>query len=167
MKYDVCIVGTGAGASGVAHTLTEAGIKVIMLERGGFLKEKDFSKDEIAYCKRDIVTPNLKESYHTIEASENGKWVKTPTYITESSFFNGNIVGGSSNFMSGYFHRLKPVDFKLLSTYGAIKGANVVDWVIDYDELEPYFEKVERLVGVSGEVTLYKYHEPRCTKDFP
>jgi len=167
MKYDVCIVGTGAGASGVAHTLTEAGIKVVMLERGGFLKEKDFSKDEIAYCKRDIITPNLKESYHTIEALENRKWVKTPTYVTESSFFNGNIVGGSSNFMSGYFHRLKPVDFKLLSTYGAIKGANIVDWVIDYDELEPYFEKVERLVGVSGEVTPYKYHEPRSTKDFP
>ena len=167
MKYDVCIVGTGAGASGVAHTLTEAGIKVLMLERGGFLKEQDFSKDEIAYCKRDIVTPNLKESYHTIEALENGKWVKTPTYVTESSFFNGNIVGGSSNFMSGYFHRLKPVDFKLLSTYGAIKGANIVDWVIDYDELEPYFEKVERIVGISGEVSPYKYHEPRSTKDFP
>jgi choline dehydrogenase-like flavoprotein len=167
MKYDVCIVGSGAGASGVAHTLTKAGLKVVMLERGGFLKEKDFSKDEIAYCKRDIITPNLKESYHTIEAFENGKWVKTPTYVTESSFFNGNIVGGSSNFMSGYFHRLKPVDFKLLSTYGAIKGANIVDWVIDYEELEPYFEKVERLVGVSGEVTPYKYHEPRSTKDFP
>jgi len=166
-KYDVCIIGTGAGAAGVAHTLTEAGIKVVMLERGGFLKEKDFSKDEIAYCKRDIVTPNLKESYHTIEALYDGKWVKTPTYVTESSFFNGNIVGGSSNFMSGYFHRLKPVDFKLLSTYGAIKGANIVDWVIDYDELEPYFEKVERLVGVSGKVTPYQYHEPRSTKKFP
>ena len=167
MKYDVCIVGTGAGASGVAYTLAMAGKKVVMLERGGFYKEQDFSKDEIAYCKRDIVTPNLKESYHTIEDLEDGKWVKTPTYVTESSFFNGNIVGGSSNFMSGYFHRLKPVDFKLHSTYGAIKGANVVDWVIDYDELEPYYEKVERLVGVSGEVTLYKYHEPRSTKDFP
>ena len=167
MKYDVCIVGTGAGASGVAYTLAMAGKKVVMLERGGFYKEQDFSKDEIAYCKRDIVTPNLKESYHTIEDLEDGKWVKTPTYVTESSFFNGNIVGGSSNFMSGYFHRLKPVDFKLHSTYGAIKGANVVDWVIDYDELEPYYEKVERLVGVSGEVILYKYHEPRSTKDFP
>jgi choline dehydrogenase-like flavoprotein len=77
------------------------------------------------------------------------------------------VVGGSSNFMSGYFHRLKPVDFKLESTYGAIKGANVVDWVISYDELEPYYEKVERLVGISGEVVSHKYHEPRSTKDFP
>ncbi|RUM75176.1 MAG: oxidoreductase [Sulfurovum sp.] len=167
MRYDVCIVGTGVGASGVAYTLAKAGKKVVMLERGGFYREPDFSKDEIAYCKRDIVTPNLKESYHTIEDLEDGKWVKTPTYVTESSFFNGNVVGGSSNFMSGYFHRLKPVDFKLHSTYGAIKGANVVDWVIDYDELEPYYEKVERLVGISGEVTPYKYHEPRSTKNFP
>ena len=167
MRYDVCIIGTGAGASGVAYTLTQAGKKVVMLERGGFLKEKDFSKDEIAYCKRDIVTPNLTESYHTIEDLEKGKWVKTTTTQTESSFFNGNIVGGSSNFMSGYFHRLKPVDFKLKSTFGEIDGANMVDWCIDYKELEPYYEKVERLVGVSGKVTPYNYHEPRSTKEFP
>ena len=167
MRYDVCIVGSGAGASGVAYTLAKAGKRVVILERGGFYREDDFSKDEVAYCKRDIVTPNLKESYHTIEDLEDGEWVKTPTYVTESSFFNGNIVGGSSNFMSGYFHRLKPVDFKLKSTYGEIKGANVVDWAIDYSELEPYYTKVEQLVGVSGEVTPYRYHEPRSTKEFP
>ncbi len=167
MRYDVCIVGSGAGASGVAHRLVNAGKKVVMLERGGFLKEKDFSKDEIAYCKRDIVTPNLTESYHTIESFRNEKWVKTTTTQTESSFFNGNIVGGSSNFMSGYFHRLKPVDFKLKSTFGAIEGANIVDWCIDYNELEPYYEEVERVIGISGEVTPYRYHEPRSTKNFP
>ncbi len=167
MKYDACIIGTGAGASAVGHTLIQAGKRVVMLERGDFYREEDFSKDEVAYCKRDIVTPNLKESYHTIEDLENGKWVKTPTYVTESSFFNGNVVGGSSNFMSGYFHRLKPKDFRLLSTYGAIKGANVIDWAIDYKELEPYYEQVERLVGVSGSVTPYAHQEPRSTPTFP
>jgi len=167
MMSDVCIIGTGAGASGVAYTLAEAGKKVIMLERGDFYHRKDFSKDEVAFTKRDIVTPNLKESYHTIEDWEDDKWVKTPTYISESTFFNGNIVGGSSNFMSGYFHRLKPNDFRLKSVYGDIKGANIVDWVIDYNELEPYYDKVERLIGVSGKVTEYKYQEPRSTKDFP
>ncbi len=164
---DVCIVGTGAGASGVAHKLVEAGMNVVMLERGGFYKEEDFSKDEIAYCKREIVTPSFEEAYHTIEKYQHGKWVKTRTDETESTFFNGNVVGGSSNFMSGYFHRMKPKDFKLLSNYGAIKGANVVDWVSDYEEFEPYFEEVERLVGVSGEVTPYQHHEPRSTKNFP
>ncbi|CAA6812661.1 MAG: Glucose-methanol-choline (GMC) oxidoreductase:NAD binding site [uncultured Sulfurovum sp.] len=165
--YDVCIVGTGAGASGVAHKLVEAGMNVVMLERGGFYKEEDFSKDELAYCKREIVTPSFKDSYHTIETQESGKWVKSSTRDTERTYFNGNIVGGSSNFMSGYFHRMKPKDFKLASTYGAIDGANVVDWVSDYKEFEPYFEEVERLVGVSGEVTHFEHHEPRSTKNFP
>jgi len=165
--YDVCIIGSGAGASAVAHTLINAGKRVVILERGDFYREKDFSKDEIAYCKRDIVTPNLQESYHTIESFWQGKWVKTPTYITENSFFNGNVVGGSSNFMSGYFHRLKPKDFKLLSTYGAIKGANIVDWAIDYETLEPYYTQVEQQVGVSGSVTPYAHQEPRSTSDFP
>ncbi|CAA6827330.1 MAG: Glucose-methanol-choline (GMC) oxidoreductase:NAD binding site [uncultured Sulfurovum sp.] len=167
MRYDVCIVGTGAGASGVAHKLVEAGMTVLMLERGGFYKEEDFSKDEIAYCKREIVTPSFDDAYHTIESLNHGKWEKTSTRKTESTYFNGNIVGGSSNFMSGYFHRMKPKDFKLKSTYGAIKGANVVDWVSDYNEFEPYFEEVERLVGVSGEVTHFKHHEPRSTQNFP
>ncbi len=167
MMYDVCIIGTGAGASGVAHKLVKAGINVLMLERGGFYQEEDFSKDEIAYCKREIVTPSFKDAYHTIESYEKGRWEKRSTRDTESTFFNGNIVGGSSNFMSGYFHRMKPKDFKLASTYGAIRGANVVDWVSDYTEFEPYFEEVERLVGVSGEVTQFKHHEPRSTKNFP
>ncbi|CAA6808409.1 MAG: Glucose-methanol-choline (GMC) oxidoreductase:NAD binding site [uncultured Sulfurovum sp.] len=167
MNYDVCIVGTGAGASGVAHKLVEAGMNVVMLERGGFFKEEDFSKDEIAYCKREIVTPAFKDAYHTIESYQNGGWKKTSTRDTERTYFNGNIVGGSSNFMSGYFHRLKPNDFRLKSVYGAIEGANVVDWVTNYEEFEPYYEEVERLVGVSGEVTPFKYHEPRSTPTFP
>ncbi len=167
MMVDVCIVGTGAGASGVAYKLVNAGMRVVMLERGAFYKERDFSKDEIAYCKREIVTPSFDEAYHTIESYENGQWKKRSTRDTERTFFNGNIVGGSSNFMSGYFHRMKPKDFKLRSTYGDIRGANVVDWVCDYEEFEPYFEEVERIVGVSGEVTHFKYHEPRSTKNFP
>jgi len=167
MIYDVCIIGSGAGASGVAYTLAMSDKNIIILERGEFYKEKDFSKDEIAYCRRSIVTPNLRDSYHTIETFQNGKWIKEPTYINEYDFFNGNIVGGSSNFMSGYFHRLKPNDFKLLSKYGEIEGANIIDWVVNYNEFESYYEKVERLVGVSGRVTPHKYHEPRTTKEFP
>jgi choline dehydrogenase-like flavoprotein len=77
------------------------------------------------------------------------------------------MVGGSSNLMSGYFHRMKPVDFKLRSTYGPVKGANVVDWPISYEELEPYFSKVEKVVGVSGKITGHSTQEPRSMPDFP
>ena len=69
--------------------------------------------------------------------------------------------------MSGFFHRLKPVDFRLLSTFGPIDGANIVDWPIGYDELEPYYTKVESVIGVSGRVVRHPHLEPRSTPDFP
>ncbi len=167
MKYDVCIVGSGAGAGPIAYELSKAGKKVVILEKGDFYKEENFSKDEIAFCRRSIVTPNLKDEYHLIEDKENGKWVTTPTYELGWDFWNGNIVGGSSNFMSGFFHRLHPKDFRLKSEFGDIKGANISDWAISYEEMEPYYTKVEKIVGVSGKVTPYKFQEPRSTKDFP
>ncbi len=167
MKYDVCIVGSGAGAGPVAYELSRAGKKVVVLEKGAFYHEKDFSKDEIAFCRRSIVTPHLSEEYHMIEDLEEGKWVARSTRELGRDFWNGNIVGGSSNFMSGFFHRLHPKDFRLKSTFGPIDGANVADWPIRYEDLEPYYAKVERIVGVSGKVVPWKYQEPRSTPEFP
>ncbi len=166
MIYDICIIGSGAGAGPIAYELSKDGKKVLILEKGAIYSEKDFSKDEVAYVRRNIVTPNLKDEYHTIEEDIDGEWTKFPTYETGWSFWNGNILGGSSNFMSGYFHRLKPDDFRLKSVYGKIKGANVVDWPISYDELEPYYTKVESKVGVSGKVTNYKHQELRSKKEY-
>jgi len=164
---DICIIGSGAGAAPIAYELSHAGAKVVMLEKGDFYAEEDFSKDEIAFCRRSIITPKLKEEYHLIEDREDGAWVATPTYSSGWDFWNGNIVGGSSNLMSGFFHRLHPKDFRLKSAFGEIVGANVVDWPISYADMEPFYEKVERVVGVSGEVTPFKYQEPRSSKNFP
>ena len=69
--------------------------------------------------------------------------------------------------MSGYFHRLKPNDFKLASVYEVPKDSNIVDWPISYDDMEKYYEKVERVVGISGKVQEYEFKEPRSTKEFP
>ena len=118
--------------------------------RHRLMKREEFSKDELAYCRRDLVTPSLFDEYHTIEEKVDGEWVATPTYESGWSFWNGNIVGGSSNFMSGMLHRLHPDDFRLKSKYGEIKGANVADWPISYNELEPYYALAEELVGISG-----------------
>lgn len=147
-------------------SLQKIGKKVLILEKGPIYSEKDFSKDEIAFVRRNIITPNLKDEYHVIEEFIDGSWQKFPTYETGWSFWNGNILGGSSNFMSGYFHRLKPNDFRLKTSYGEIKGANVVDWPVSYDDMEPYYTKVESEVGVSGKVTEYKHLEPRSKKEY-
>ncbi len=166
-QFDALIIGSGASGGAVAYTLCKAGFKVAVLEKGRLIKREEFSKDEIAYCRRDIVTPNLFEEYHVIEEKVDGKWEATPTYESGWSFWNGNIVGGSSNFMSGMFHRMHPDDFRLRSKYGSIEGANVVDWPICYEDLEPYYAKVETLVGISGRFRAHPFEPPRSTPDFP
>jgi len=169
--WDICIVGSGAGASPIAHQLSKAGAKVLVLEKGPWLTEKEFFKDELTISIHDAYNPKLNDEQHVIEEEyldENDQpfWQGEKTSDSGWSWWNGNVVGGSSNFMSGYFHRLKPVDFRLKSEFGAITGANVADWPISYDELEPYYAKVEREVGVSGRVVDHPHQEPRST-DFP
>lgn len=166
--FDVCVVGSGAGGGPVAYSLAEAGYSVLVLEKGPWLENRHFTKDELACCRRNVYTPRLDDEQHVIEdVDANGNWHGEPGAAAGWSFWNGNCVGGSSNFMSGYFHRLKPIDFNLLSSFGPIEGANVVDWPIDYADLEPYYAKVERLVGVSGHVDPKVDDEPRSTADFP
>jgi choline dehydrogenase-like flavoprotein len=141
--YDICIIGSGAGAAPIAHTLALAGKKVVVLEKGPWFKRGDFSKDELACCRRSVYTPNLRDEQHIIEEEyDDGSWKGESTFDSGWDFWNGNMVGGSSNLMSGYFHRMKPKDFRLLSEFGPIKGANNSDWPINYDDMEPYFEKV-------------------------
>ena len=166
--YDICIVGSGAGGSPIAYELSNAGYRVVVLEKGKNYKEEDFSKDELAVSRRDLFTPKLQDEQHVInQREEDGTVTRYLGSEYNWSFWNGSMVGGSSNLMSGYFHRMKPNDFRLKSVFGEIKGANVVDWAISYDELEPYYEKVERVVGVSGTVKKHKFLEPRSTPSFP
>ena len=167
-QYDICVVGSGAGGAPVAYELSRAGYSVLVLEKGPYLTEKDFTKDEIAVSRRSIYMPRLKDEQHVVETYNADGTVERVTAAASGwNFWNGSMVGGSSNLMSGYFHRMKPVDFRLLSTFGKIEGANVVDWPISYDDLEPYYTKVEQIVGVSGRVVAHPFQERRSTKDFP
>ncbi len=168
MDFDVCIIGSGAGAGPVAYELARSGRQVLVLEKGPWYKTEDFNKDELACCRRSVYTPSLTEERHVIEDEDGeGGWEATSTFDSGNDFWNGNMVGGSSNLMSGYFHRMKPVDFRLLSEFGPIEGANVVDWPISYDDLEPFYAKTEKVVGVSGTVVPHPHLEPRSTADFP
>ncbi len=159
--YDVAIVGSGAAGGTVAYTLAKAGLKVVLVEKGRWVRREEFSKDEIAYCRRDVVTPNLFEEFHLIETKGTNGWRAQPTYATGWSFWNGNIVGGSSNLMSGMFHRMHPDDFRLLSRFGPIRGANLADWPISYEDLEPYYDRIESIVGISGTFRPHPFEPPR------
>ncbi|MCF6200799.1 MAG: GMC family oxidoreductase [Hydrogenimonas sp.] len=164
--YDAAIIGSGAAGGAVAYTLALAGLKVLLIEKGPWIEREDFTKDEIAYCRRDIVTPNLSEEYHMLVMKEQGEWRERSSFEMGWSFWNGNIVGGSSNLMSGMFHRMHPDDFRLLEKYGPIEGANIADWPISYEDLEPYYDLAERVVGITGTFRDHPNEPPRKNRDF-
>lgn len=165
--YDVCVIGSGAGAGPIIYELSLAGYKVVVLEKGPWFKTEDFTKDEMTVTKFKAYESDPKDEPQVVERPTTSGYKKSNSAEGGTSFQNGSCVGGASNFMSAYFHRLKPNDFKLLSTYGPIKGANIVDWPVKYEEFEPFYTKVEQVVGVSGQVAEHKNLEPRSTANFP
>lgn len=169
MTYDcdICIIGSGAGGGPVAYSAAHAGKSVIVLEKGPWLKEVDFPKDEIADCRRDRFGSRVKEEPHVVTTGKEGDLYTRSTADDDGwNFWNGNMVGGATNLMSGFFQRLKPVDFKLRSTLGPIEDANLVDWPIGYDQLEPYYDKVEKVVGVSGRVVPHPFADKRSSPEY-
>lgn len=162
-----CVIGSGAGAGPIIFELANAGHEVVVLEKGPWIKREHFTKDEMVATLRDVYIPNLQDEGHVLEKKKDGEWEAKSSFQTGLEFWNGSAVGGSSNFMSGYFHRMKPKDFRLLSEYGEQENANMADWPISYEELEPYYAKTEKVVGVSGKVVPHKNLEPRSTEDYP
>jgi choline dehydrogenase-like flavoprotein len=65
--YDICVVGSGAGAGPIIYELSKAGFNVIVLEKGPWMKTEHFSKDELVSCRRSVYTPNKKDEFHVIE----------------------------------------------------------------------------------------------------
>jgi len=118
-KYEICIIGSGAGAGPMAYELARAEHSVVVLEKGPWITTADFNKDEIVSSRRDVYTPRLMDEPQVLEwKREDGQFQAKDNAHGGINLWNGNCVGGSSNFMSAYFSSLKPNDFKLLSVYG-------------------------------------------------
>jgi choline dehydrogenase-like flavoprotein len=144
----------------VALTLARAGLKVVLLEKGPHYRKEDFVHDEILNSRRNFFMPLPWDEPHL--------WRSNPTasYERTNSGWTANCVGGGTVHMSGFFYRLKPVDFRTRSELGEVKGANVVDWPIRYEDLEPYYQKAEEEMGVSGLAVPHPFAEPR-KKPYP
>jgi gluconate 2-dehydrogenase alpha chain len=151
-KTDVVIVGAGAAGGILAAELSKAGMKVIALERGPRLATKDFApQDELRYFQRQDLRPNLKHDPVTWRPNINS------TAHTVSQLNNGNQAGGGTVHYGSVSWRFHEDDFRVRShtteRYGASAipaDSSVIDWPLSYADLEPFYERAEYEIGVSG-----------------
>jgi gluconate 2-dehydrogenase alpha chain len=151
---DVCIVGMGAAGATAAYVLAEAGLRVLVLEAGRDLDQRDARPDELmAAYARGGYGPKFNQELQTWRPRPDAEAV--PATYSLGKMVNG--VGGSTQIYGTWMRRYQPHDFQIRSTtvarYGEAAiptGANVVDWPLTYDDLEPYYGRVERIMGVGG-----------------
>ncbi|MDA2937754.1 GMC family oxidoreductase [Acidobacteria bacterium AH-259-A15] len=148
--YDVCIVGSGAGGGMAAKVLTEAGAEVVMLEAGPWW---DTATDSVMFRwpydspRRGAATP--QRQIGEFRASLGGWTLEGEPYTvadgTEFDWFRSRMLGGRTNHWGRISLRFGPNDFKRRSIDGLGD-----DWPIGYEDLKPYYDKVDRLVGIFG-----------------
>jgi choline dehydrogenase-like flavoprotein len=151
--YDVCVIGSGAGGGTAAKILTEGGLSVVLLEAGPpVFPEKDFKMLMWPYelpHRGAGVGGHAEENFSEFLAP-NGAWnIEGEPYTSApgSNFqwFRSRIVGGRTNHWGRIALRFAPIDFK-----SATRDGLGDDWPITYDDLSPYYDKVESYIGVFG-----------------
>ena len=152
-KTDVVVIGLGAVGGVAVLPLVNAGLNVIGLEAGGWFSNRDFAPDEVRNNLRDWPqqVAKAKNEIPTVRANINFEAVQSGGH----PMMNG--VGGTSLHYWAQSWRLNPWDFKTVSETTARYGVHripenstVEDWPISYEDLEPYYDRVEYAIGVSG-----------------
>ena len=147
--YDVVIIGSGAGGGMAGYVLANAGIKVLMLEAGPFFDPAMDSQQ----LKWSYESPrrggNATRPMGDFDASYGGWKLDGEPYTqkdgSDFQWFRSRMLGGRTNHWARISLRMGPKDFKCKTNYGVGD-----DWPIDYTEIKPYYDKVDRLIGVYG-----------------
>jgi choline dehydrogenase-like flavoprotein len=131
-RYDVIIIGTGAGGGTLAHTLAEAGHRLLLLERGDFLTRE-------------------RENWDPQAVFVDGRYISGDTwYDADDKPFQPQVhyfVGGATKLYGAALYRLRPRDFEELKHVDGISPG----WPVTYDDFEPYYTQAEWLYQVHGE----------------
>ncbi|HXI78058.1 MAG TPA: GMC family oxidoreductase [Steroidobacteraceae bacterium] len=160
---DFVVVGSGAAGGVMARELSQAGFSVLVFEQGPRLGPADFEHDELKYFFLNGITVDPKVSPQSFR--------KTPNEVAKVAAgfppaWYARLVGGSSNHFTANYWRFHEIDFNERSVLGSIPGTGFADWPISYQELEPYYTKVEWEVGVSGLGNASPFDPPR-SKPYP
>jgi choline dehydrogenase-like flavoprotein len=159
-EVDFVIIGSGAAGGILAKELSTNGFRVVVLEQGPYLTEADYTHNEISVLGEDLLTnhPKLQPTTFRKTPQEKAKQQRALVY--------GRSVGGTSVHFTANFWRFHEIDFIERSKVGAVPGANLVDWPIQYADLEPYYTTVEWEIGVSGMAGASPFDPPR-SKPYP
>jgi choline dehydrogenase-like flavoprotein len=148
--YDVCIVGSGAGGGMAAYALTKAGANVIMLEAGGsWYASRDSKMLVPSYSSPRRGGSTKVRPFGEFDACDGGWEIDGEPYTVASGsrflWWRARMLGGRTNHWGRISLRFGPDDFKRKSLDGIGD-----DWPISYDDVAPYFDRVDRLVGIHG-----------------
>ena len=154
--YDVIIVGTGAGGGMAIKALCDAGLKVCALNAGRKLDpEKDFRNHRMPWEMKYRGFGDPKKRTDDPDFTQNeyvgGVWEHELTYTTAPGtkwlWPRCNAVGGKTNFWGRSSARFADIDFRSASLDGFD-----VDWPVTYDEIAPYYTRVEKMIGVASTI---------------
>ena len=165
-RVDAIVVGAGVTGGIVGAELARAGAKVLCLDKGPHFSDDDFrfKHDEIRYYSRSAIVPKMATDPITWRPNERSTarilpWAVGPLAADEPLHLPPSVgTGGGSIHWGGASWRLREADFRMRSAIverfgeSAIpENTSIVDWPYGYDELEPYYDRAEWELGISGQ----------------
>jgi choline dehydrogenase-like flavoprotein len=162
-RVNAVIIGAGAGGGIVAKELAEAGLSVVLLERGKWYSPFDCRKDDL----RNQRTSPLGQAFgpdddRNPRVAVDAKGRQSIVRASGGAYHNNAACVGGGTFSYGAMAwRYMEKDFRMRTTYGRIAGSTLEDWPISYQDLEPYYEKAEWEIGVSGDDSGNPFRAPR------